>query len=251
MDKEIYQILEDIGLDEKPAAVYFATLQLGGDTASNIAKKAGIERVNTYYILDQLCKKKLVYTAEKDKITIYIANSPKKLEQIAAERLARVKKFLPELLSFENTYKAKPKIKYYEGIEGIKECFEEIINIPEGSEILSFFASFNHNKYIDEYMKELTRLRVLQNIKQRSIVEYNEESAKQKKFDHGSLRETRLINKASFPFNNQIIIFKNCILIASFDDMVGIIIENDQIAASQRSIFELAWLGSKQVEVIE
>lgn len=249
MDEEIYQILEEIGIEEKPTQVYMAALQLGGDTAANIAKKSGIERVNTYYILDQLVHKGLVYTAKQHSSTIFVAHSPKKLEVIAENRLSKIKKLLPELLSIENTSGIKPKVRYYEGIEGIKQLFEETLDLPKGSETLAYSSHSLDNKYIAEYLKEYIPRRVAKGITQRCIIEYSTDSLAVKTRDSAELRESRIVNPEYFPFSNQINIFGNKMFIASYKDMIGVIIESYEITKTQRSIFELAWLGAERVMV--
>ncbi len=62
--------------------------------------------------------------------------------------------------------------------------------------------------------------------------------------DKEELRQCRLIDIEKFPFKNQINIFGNKIMIASYRDQMGVIIESKEIADTQRAIFELAWLGA-------
>ncbi len=66
--------LEEIGLNEKEAKVYIATLELGEGSASEIAKKSEVNRATTYFILEKLIKMGLVSTSNKE---IYKNLSPK------------------------------------------------------------------------------------------------------------------------------------------------------------------------------
>ena len=43
------------------------------------------------------------------------------------DKLARAKMILPELLSITNTMAYKPKIQYYEGLQGIKNLLEDTL----------------------------------------------------------------------------------------------------------------------------
>lgn len=76
---ELYQQLKQLGLEEKQAKIYLACLELGPDTAQNIAYKASIKRPTTYVILEELIKKGLISITPKQKTTLYVAENPKKI----------------------------------------------------------------------------------------------------------------------------------------------------------------------------
>lgn len=245
-DKTLLKGMEEIGLVEKPARVYLATLELGGDIASSIAHKSGVERVNTYYILEQLTSDGLVYTSEKDGKRIYVAHSPKKLVFKEEEKIKQIKSMLPELLSFESANVVRPKVKFYEGEEGIKELFYETLELPKGSETLAYVSYGTISEHLKDFVPAFPGKRATKGITQRCIAEDSEQTrlnllANDKK----ELRETRLIPKEKYPFMaDQINIFGNKMFIASLKDMIAVVIESDTVAQSQRAIFELAWLGA-------
>lgn len=249
MHKDYLDLLSTIGLEEKPARVYLAALESGGGTAAEISKKAGIERVNTYYILEQLVHRGLVAMSEKKRVTIFVAQSPKKLEKLAQERLHEIQKVLPELLSIENTSAVKPKVRFYEGGEGIKQLFEETLTLPKGAEMLAYSTASAIHEYLNDYVPYYLEQRVKKGITQRAIVEDSMRARVHKHADKAELRETIIVPAGRFPFKNEINIFGDKIMIASYRDMMGVIIESKDIAETQRSIFELAWAGAKQFEV--
>lgn len=249
MEKDLFDLLESIGIEKKPARVYMAVLELGGATASAISKKAGIERVNTYYILEQLVHKGLAYLSERNKVTIFVAQSPKKLESIASERLSQIQKVLPELMSIENTSGVKPKVRYYEGVEGIKELFSQTLELTRGEEILAYSTASAIHDYLKEFVPYYLNERVKKGIIQRAIVEDSPEAREHKNNDVKELRQTILIQKNKFPFKNEINIFGNKMMIASYKDMMGVIVESKEIVDTQRSIFELAWAGAEKFQV--
>ena len=81
-------------------------------------------------------------------------------------------------------------------------------------------------------------------ISQRCIIDDTPKSRELMTRDREELRESRLIDIERFPFKNQINIFGNKIMIASYRDLMGVIIESKNIADTQRAIFELAWMGA-------
>lgn len=251
-DDKVLKSLEEIGIEEKPARVYLATLELGGDIASVIARKANIERVNTYYILESLAKQGLVYTGLKDGKRIYVAHSPKKLATIAEARLKQIKGLMPELLSLEGTNEMKPKIKFYEGIEGIKQVWEETLNLPGGTETLAYSSPDLINQTLgEEWVTDYIKRRTEKGITQRAIIKYSESAVEHQKNDQNEGRNTILVPEKNFPFQNQVGVYGNMTVIISYKDLIGVIIESKYVTDTQRGIFELAWLGAKEANRAE
>lgn len=249
-DEKILKNLEQIGIDEKSARIYLATLELGGDVASAVAQKSGVERTNAYYILEKLASDGLVYTAEKAGKRIYVAHSPKKLISQQEEKLRQVKGLVPELLSFEGMNAVRPKVKFYEGAEGIKDLFNETLELPKGSETLAYVSYHTISEHLKDFVPEFPKRRAAHGISQRIIAEDSPLSREGLLgHDKEELRQTRLVPKEAFPFvADQINIFGNKMFIASMHDMLAMVIESESVAKSQRAIFELAWLGAKTLE---
>lgn len=246
-DEKILKNMEQIGLDEKTARVYLATLELGGGLVSSIAQKSGVERTNTYYTLEKLALDGLVYTAEKDRKRIYVAHSPKKLIGKQEEKLRQIKGMIPELLSFESANGIRPKVKFYEGEEGIKELFNETLELPKGSETLAYVSFHTISKHLEDFVPEFPKRRAERGITQRLIAEDSPQTRENLlRNDKKELRQTRLVPKEKYPFAaDQINIYGNRMFIASMRDMLAMVIESETVAKSQRAIFELAWLGAK------
>lgn len=248
-NSKILKDLEDIGLAEKHAKVYLSALECGGDVASAIAKKAGTERVNTYYILEQLAKEGLVYSGLKNGKRIYVAHSPKKLALLAEAKLRMVKGIIPELLRFESLNQTRPIVKFYEGVDGIKEVFNETLELPRGSETLAYASYQTVYTHLEDFVPDFIKRRATKGISQRVIVEDTAQTREGLQAnDKRDLRLTRLVPKDEFPFEvDQINIFGDKMFIASLKDMIAMIIESPTIARTQRAIFELAWLGASTV----
>ncbi len=67
--------LQNLGLTEKEARTYLASLELGPETAQNIAKKTGINRATTYVQIESLKKRGLMSEFEKGALDILVATS--------------------------------------------------------------------------------------------------------------------------------------------------------------------------------
>lgn len=250
---QIQNILAKLDLSEHQSAVYFALLQMGSGSIIDISKRAGLKRTTTYSILDGLIQKGFITLNKRTAHREYIAEDPRKLPGILNSEIQKIKErqqnfvsALPELLSFYNLNATKPVIKYFEGIDGMKQVFNETLQLNKGEEILAYSSAESIHKYLgDDYVKLYLAERVEKGIIQRAIAEDSVSARQHQRNDKKELRVTRLVNKKTFPFANEINIFRNKLIIMSYSDLLGVIIESDVIAKTQKAIFELAWIGSK------
>src|SRR3989338_6971833 len=92
-------ILQACGFSEDEVRVYIATLELGADSITHIAKKAGIKRPKAYYVMDGLVKKGVVVKQPKNKRMLFSAEPPRKILEIMRSREAELEKALPYMES--------------------------------------------------------------------------------------------------------------------------------------------------------
>lgn len=243
--------LQNLGLSTNQVKIYLTLLQLGSANIQEIAKKAVIKRTTAYSILDTLLQKGLISFSQKGAHREYFAENPKKIPVLFQQQEQKIKseqkafsEILPELLSIYNVKGIKPKIRTYEGLEGIKKIFDESIELKLNEEMLVYSAYETVNKYLKQYIKDYIERRIKKGLKQKCIAESSPQSLVLKANDEKELRITKLVDKNRFPLANQIIIYGNKIYIASYKDLMGIIIESSAIAKTQKSIFELAWIAA-------
>ncbi|EKD48276.1 MAG: transcriptional regulator TrmB [uncultured bacterium] len=242
--------LEDLGLTEEESKVYLALLELGSSYVSVIAKKAGVHRVSCYHTLGNLVDKGLVSTFTKNRMKFFAIENPKILVNKLEEKYAKAKKLLPELLSITNTLVYKPKIQYYEGLEGVKNIFEETLNADKellGYTNLAILPDVVTGDYLREYairkMKKGIKTRMLSPISGKALSYLDKYYPKD--FDR-NLVEIFFVNPEEFMFEYEINIFGNRVSIVSLkpDELMGMIIESPIYAKTQKAIFNLAWLGA-------
>lgn len=246
-NEKLIEKLNEIGIENKPARVYIATLTSGGGLASEIAVEANIERTHTYHLLEQLIHRGLIYRSERGNRLIFVAQNPKQIEKTMANKLEQARDLIPELMALEGSNIIRPKMKVFEGIEGIKQLFEATLELPRGSETLAYSSFMLDTKYLLQYLENYIPRRVKAGITQRCIIDNCPESQELAKRNREELRQSRLIDYEKFPFKNQINIFGNKMMIASYKELLGVIIESKEIVDTQRAIFELAWIGAKEM----
>jgi len=251
---DIKVALSQIGLHENQIKIYLALLQMGEGNIHDIAVNAAIKRTTAYSILDVLKTKGLVTYLEKAGHRTYYAENPKKVllyfkdrEQDIKTQSKKFESVIPELSSIYNVQATKPKIRFYEGVEGLKAVFEETLTLKPNEEILAIAtASLIHKVLGDEWAVDYLTRRAKGKIKQKAIVEDSAWGRIHQKNDKKEFRLTRLVPKEKFPFSNEINIFANKVMIASFRDQMGVIIESADVARTWKAIFELAWDGAEK-----
>lgn len=238
-----------IGLTEEEARIYTAALEINGGPVSTIAKKAGVHRVSCYHTLENLLKKRLLSQYNKNGVKYFAPEPPEQLLALAEERVNLVRSVLPDLKSLAQAVAFRPKIRFYEGRDGVERVFTESLE-AEG-EILGYTNLRDVTTFFPKFFTEYTHKKLRKKIKTRYLSPTTVESVHAmdpflpKSFD-ASLIEILLVNKDQFPFENEMLVFNNAVGIVSLnkDELLGVIIESPTFARTMKAVFDLAWLGA-------
>lgn len=237
----LYDSLKEFGLNEKEAKVYLALLELGESKAYEIAKKAGIARPTAYDILEKLSLGGLVGSYEKHKIKHYLASNPEKIKINLAEKERAFDALLPQLNSVYNKLKAKPKISFYEGIEGIKTVFEDTLTAKDkvlrGILSMEDLYKIPGKKFMDDYVKR----RVEAGFSLRVIRSRSKEIASDWPGGHAENRELRY-PPVNMVFDMTTYLYDNKVgLISTAKENFGMIIESQEFSRNMGHLFEAMW----------
>lgn len=247
-------ILKEFGLTDNQITLYLALLQLGTADIQTIARKSGVKRTTAYSLLDSLTQLGLASFNQKGAHREYYAEDPHKLPNLLQDQIRqietrrqRIETALPELATIYNAHATKPKIRFYDGIDGIKQVFEETLQLPAGTETLAYSSAESIHSYLKDWVPYYLSRRISGRITQRCLAEDSPAAREHLKNDRHELRQTILLPKDRYPFSNEINIFGNKMFIASYRDLLAVIIESEEIVRTQRTIFELAWLGAQVI----
>ncbi|NQU82459.1 MAG: hypothetical protein HQ539_00725 [Parcubacteria group bacterium] len=251
-NKDLKTGMIDIGFSEKEANVYLALLELGKGTVSATARAAGINRTTGYNVLDSLVSKGLIRVSGKEPKQEYVTESPtliisllKERAKKSQEQLKNATKIVPQLKSIHNVGN-RPKVKFYEGEAGLIDVYEDTLTAKE---TIRAYATVDvvHNTLPDYFPKYYKR-RASKKIAIRAIIPKTEASIERIKHDKAELRTTCLIPSDEFYFSPEINIYDNKVMIASWREKLGIIIESEEIADAMKKIYELSWEEAKRLD---
>jgi sugar-specific transcriptional regulator TrmB len=242
--------LEAVGLGEKESKVYLAALELGRGTAQQIAQKANVKRPTTYVIMEDLMKQGLASSFYEGKKQYFVAENPERLVDIlkqqqeeVMQRAEHLQAILPQLHSINNRQTDKPVVKYYEGKEGIIAMVNEHAKANFGQEAYTAYSRDLVEKMLTpKELGSILQARVDNEVKVKTI--YTNTQG-----DLNPLPNTERIRlqEIDFSITCDIAIYNDRIRIASLKDrLVGIVIEDKEIARSFKAIFALAWKYAKQ-----
>ncbi|MFA6550612.1 MAG: helix-turn-helix domain-containing protein, partial [Candidatus Gracilibacteria bacterium] len=119
------EILIKNGFTSKEAAFYLSVLEAGELTFARAAEKAHLKRSTVYSLVEGLREKNIVSITKKKGISYVSALSPKLLVEHFENSAAMAKSVLPQLMNLSYTSPVKPRIHFYEGMDGIKQILFE------------------------------------------------------------------------------------------------------------------------------
>jgi sugar-specific transcriptional regulator TrmB len=252
LNTKLKNILRSAGFSDKETGVYFALLELGKGTVSQIARKAGINRTTGYDILDNLVAKGVVSISGKEPKQEYVAESPTAITEHVLreienkkEALKEIEKIVPELSSMHNKA-GRPKVLFYEGKEGLQKVYEDTLSSHE--EILAYASVEDIQPTLPHYFPEYYKRRAKKGIPIRAIFPESPEARERASLDVEEIRQSRIVPAEKFGFHPEINIYDNKVMIASWREQLGIIIESAEIADAMKKIYELAWAEAKRLD---
>jgi sugar-specific transcriptional regulator TrmB len=242
--------LSRLGLDRKEARFYLAALELGQASVRLIADKAGISRTNAYDVLTRLLVKGTVTQVErgsartKKKFDV-IAEDPSRLISLLDERRSVAQSILPELRSIYHRSTVKPRVRLYEGLEGIRTVLYDTLNcrskqlfgILSMHDLLDVPGRAETDEYIRQRIKAGIFLRVLRS-REKDVGDIWPTSA-------AEMREVRYA-PAGMVFTMTTWIYDEKVaIVSSRRENFGMTIESEEFARVQKNLVSVLWTVSK------
>jgi len=259
MNEELISQIENLGLSNKEAKVYVASLMLGASPVQQIADQAGIKRVTAYVILESLASLGLVSQSTKGKKTYFNAEEPKNLRRLLEKREQEVKEqkvgfegILPELQNLKSLPKDSPAVRFYDSAEGIKTINSTIMESYQKQGLIEGVYGISnldelYNLFPDFIQAQSNPERVRTGLQSKFIYSYSGGPVL-KETDKARNRESRWVPAEEFPLTGDFNIIGNHIVILSptSSQPIGITIDSAHLARGLKQIFMLAWQAAEK-----
>lgn len=234
------ETLKGLGLSEAEARVYLAALELGQASIQDLSKKSGVKRTSIYHFLDDLKDRKLIFETSRKKRKVYSAAKPYQLLELGRIRLAEVQSVMPELMALYNKSDQKPRVTFYEGIDGIKEVYADTLN--EKKPIIAW-SDFEHMyKMLGQgYVAYYPPIRAHLNIPFQTIVRDSVTAREAAKENRKLLREMKFLSAGDL--KTEINIYGNKVALMSFRSKppFAVLIEDHDVAETLRVAWRALW----------
>jgi sugar-specific transcriptional regulator TrmB len=240
---DIDRALVEFGLHETEARFYLAALELGQAPMREVASKAGVSRTNAYDVFTRLLEQRLVSQVQdaSSRSMLIVAEAPERVLEIIEERRRKLEIVLPELRSLHNRSASKPKVRFYQGSDGIKAVLNETLTC-RNKQLLGILSMRDLYEVPGrEWMDDLIRRRVAAGVSLRVVRSHGNDIHQ---LWSESARELRTLRYAppDFVFTMTMYIFdKKVAVISSRQENFAMTIESEELARMQTNLFEILW----------
>jgi hypothetical protein len=240
-------LLEQFGFTEKEAKIYLACLELGQAPVSSIARNAGEPRENTYALLKKLIAKGIAQSFVKGNSTFYSVTPPEQLLQSWETKFQVFKDTLPEFLALTGKYDNRPNVQFYEGLEGLKYLYKQIIveeeerPKEEKAEFLIFVGAEDIDPRFQEFLiNEFLPRRKKYNTPSKVIIPKS--SLHQPYIQQNQRHQHLIIDTPIFDIAGEIILYGNhkvAVMMYGREELSALVITSKMLHKGLTSLFQL------------
>ena len=237
---DLHTQLKLLGLNHSEIAVYLYLLENGLSSPPNVSRGTNIARTNCYNLLESLREKGLIEEHLEKKHKAYLASDPESLIRSLEKKKEAVQQILPDLRGLYTTQKNKPKIRFYDGAEQIKEIYLETLSAQK---ILAIGSNNRIEQLLPGFLNQYYAT-----VKERGIIFYDLTTmnsrlqAEQNKTMLRGLYEAKLIPAEYKDPPTDILFWNNNIaLLTLVEPVFGTILTNSLLAETFQLLFNLLW----------
>lgn len=251
------QVLTQAGLTENQSLIYEILIKNGSLSAGAVYKKTPMKRGLVYKILDELTDLKLVEKKEEpQKVAIFTPVHPLKIKELAKEREEKAQDaqialegILPKIISDFNLTIGKPGVRFFEGLDGIKQVLEDTLITNQEKRIFSYSDAAGYATYLKNWDLNYYALKRKElGIKEQMIVPNNPIGLTHM-YNYPAMEVTEIIfvDHKTYPFATDINIYDGKVSFVTFSEKIhiGVIVENREIFQTMLSAFSIAWSLAK------
>ncbi len=251
------KLFTHLNLSEKTCRVYTRLIETGAASARQLSENLNIPRPSVYDSLKILIQNGLVTERSTENKKLFqiddIKNLPRLLDEkinALAKQKTKLEALLPALTKQAQTI--EPKIKSYSGVKGVKQVLKDMLWYQN----LETYTMWPISEMVEllgkEYLAELNRKRIRQNISIKGIWP-REKAVNFKEHPYlgvgkGHLRELRFAPK-EMEWNMSYWLYADkAAFISSQKEMFGFVITSAEFVELMQAQFKIIWKISKPIK---
>jgi sugar-specific transcriptional regulator TrmB len=241
-EKEICNILEEVGFTAGEIKLYISILKSGKTSSGNIIKNTDIQNSVFYYNVGRLINKGLITYEKKGHVKYYLATDPENIYDYYKEKDNKIKNIVSFLKSTKRELNDEYHISVYENISGIKSLLSEFISDGKKGDVLYFFPASLKER--DIKIQTFFRDYFLNKKRQKGIITHGIIPIEQKDlFEKVYKKNNDLVYKfVNAPVPMNISIFKDRLIIIDWSDTPkGILIKTKEVVEQFKAYFLNYW----------
>ncbi|HLC65033.1 MAG TPA: helix-turn-helix domain-containing protein [Candidatus Nanoarchaeia archaeon] len=237
----MHRELKEFGLTDNEITIYLALLELGTANPAEVTQKTGFSRAYVYDALERMQEKEMVSSVLKNNKKHYTATEPKRLGELAGQRLEKIRRLIPHLESLQKVSREEIRVELHRGVYVYKTLLQDIIStLKHNGEVLIFGIDDETLSQLDKHY--LTNLKIyfskLQklSIKEKVIAKRSAKIIKESKTTAYKFLPGKVIGSTAFEvYGDKVAIF----LWGSPNHLI--LIQSKEVASSYRNQFNILW----------
>jgi sugar-specific transcriptional regulator TrmB len=237
--------LISIGLTSGEARVFLTLLKLGSAKVGQIVRHSNVSYSKVYDVLDRLSSKGLVSHIILGNVKYFNAVEPYRLEeyiknkeQEVHKQLETANKVIPELDKIADKNRQNDMAEIFIGDRGIKTAYEILLRDATSKDILYYFYPFEgYHPIASPFYSRLYLFQKQKKVQQRGIATLDFKQSKH----YAEIAKGVKMKFVDFPLPATMDIFKDKLLIISWENVTGILISSKEIAGHFRNYFDSIW----------
>ena len=237
--------LTRLGLTSGEARVFLSLLKMGSAKVGQIVKDSHVSYSKVYNVLDRLSSKGLVSHIILGNVKYFNAVEPYRLEeyiknkeQEVHKQLETANKVIPELAKIADKNRQNDMAEIFIGDRGIKTAYEILLRDATSKDILYYFYPFEgYHPIASPFYSRLYLFQKQKKVQQRGIATLDFKQSKH----YTDISKGVTMKFVDFPLPATMDIFKDKLLIISWENVTGILITSKEIARNFRNYFDSIW----------
>lgn len=255
----ILQHLSVFNMVPEEAEIYVFLLKHGESSPRDIAKETGLKRPSVYNYIESLVRQQLaqwkIGAAGKIAIPINPENLSLKIDELKRQQHQIQQAYhdvLPELQSLRKPGDFSTDVKYYVGVEGVKQVILNSLQARNGVYGYSTFgrASVVGQDFINEFRSQWLETDQIDHviISNEKIAESIPSTVRDPRFY--STQKLRYYPKDKLYISNDIMFYNNIYAVSNLDPQRPYAYEiyNDEVVKTELSIFNILWENAKKIK---
>jgi sugar-specific transcriptional regulator TrmB len=246
--ERVRSMLDDLirlGLTSGEARVFLTLLKLGSAKVGQIVKDSHVSYSKVYDVLHRLSSKGLVSHIILGNVKYFNAVEPYRLEEYikskereVRKQLETANKIIPELAKIANKNRQNDITEIFIGDKGIRTAYELLLRDATSKDILYYFYPFEgYHPIASPFYSRLYLFQKQRKVQQRGIATLDFKQSKH----YTEISKGVKMKFVDFPLPATMDIFKDQLLIISWENVIGILISSKEIAGHFRNYFDSVW----------